>query len=398
MELLLLWQWSTSAQILSGLLIAVFFAVVGRSTGRHELDWFLGAWLANLLALGITLAFWFLQPSGTAAILTAAGYLFAKTSFLALLLVGALSLARGEPVPARALRWLAAIALCALPAAWLLDGIDWIGVAQSSLIGLVLLAGALICLRARGRGLGWLAFGFLLRALLAVLEALAYGARLAIPTEELHAGVGIFLAAHSSFDAGAEWVIALGCVIALAHRVQTELALSNMRLHSAHGALSRLAERDPLTGLLNRRMLDTALAEVRRGPAVLLFIDLDDFKRVNDELGHAVGDACLQRFASGLQSAFPSEAALLRFAGDEFLVVAHADPDEAAKRVEGLRVRLSVADAPTPGIGFSVGILPVAAGVDPELALHQADQAMYRDKARRRSAHRAALEAGNPPS
>lgn len=396
MELLLLWQWSTSAQILSGLLIAVFFAVVSRSTGRHELDWFLGAWLANLLALGITLAFWFLQPSGTAAMLTAAGYLFAKTAFLALLLVGAVSLARGEPVPARALRWLAPIAIGALPAAWLLDGVDRIGVAQSSLICVCLLAGAVICLRAKGRGLGWLGLGFLLRALLAALEALAYGARLAMPADELHAGVGIFLAAHSSFDAGAEWVIALGCVIALAHRVQTELAQSNMRLHGAHDALRRLAERDPLTGLLNRRMLDTALAEVRREPAVLLFIDLDGFKRVNDELGHAVGDACLQRFASGLQAAFPSEAALLRFAGDEFLVVVHADPDEAAQRIEALRARLAVADASTPAIGFSVGILPVASGVDPELALHQADQAMYRDKSRRRSARPAPPDAANP--
>ncbi len=124
MELLLLWQWSTSAQVASALLIAFFFAAVSRSTGRHDLDWWLGAWLANLLALGVTMVFWFGEPRGPIAVLMGVSYLFTKTAFLLLLLIGAISLARGVAAGWIELRWLLLVAAYALPGGFLLDTVN----------------------------------------------------------------------------------------------------------------------------------------------------------------------------------------------------------------------------------------------------------------------------------
>src|SRR6185436_7391960 len=83
---LLLWRWSTTAQVTSALMIAVFFYVLGRSVRRVELKPWMNAWVANLIALTIALYFWIAQPESQAAlILLRWAYLFAKTMFVLLL-------------------------------------------------------------------------------------------------------------------------------------------------------------------------------------------------------------------------------------------------------------------------------------------------------------------------
>jgi len=88
--------------------------------------------------------------------------------------------------------------------------------------------------------------------------------------------------------------------------------------------------RDPLTGLFNRRYLDTALdAEVKlakrkRLPLSILLLDLDHFKRVNDEFGHLAGDEVLRRSAAILSAELRAEDVLSRFGGEEFLMIARA--------------------------------------------------------------------------
>src|SRR3954453_23062308 len=94
---LLLWRWSTTAQVASALLIAVFFAVLGRSMRRDDLRPWIEAWLANLAALVVTIVFWFARPSsrwGLSALVW--GYFFFKTMFAALLALGAWRFARPE--------------------------------------------------------------------------------------------------------------------------------------------------------------------------------------------------------------------------------------------------------------------------------------------------------------
>ena len=91
MELLLLWRWSTLVQATSDLIIAVFFVSLALSLRRRELQPWLAAWLFNLSALLVTIVYWLAQPvsSRTAAVFAGFGYVFAKTMFVALMVVGA---------------------------------------------------------------------------------------------------------------------------------------------------------------------------------------------------------------------------------------------------------------------------------------------------------------------
>ena len=90
---LLLWRWSTTAQITSALMIAVFFVVLGRSVRRVEMRPWMYAWLANLAALLVTCIFWFAQPSSPFAFVVLRGsYFFWKTMFVVLLVAGAVGL------------------------------------------------------------------------------------------------------------------------------------------------------------------------------------------------------------------------------------------------------------------------------------------------------------------
>lgn len=159
--------------------------------------------------------------------------------------------------------------------------------------------------------------------------------------------------------------------------------------------LARQAFTDPLTGLANRTRLASGLAAAlarlaRRGGAVaLLLVDLDGFKAVNDALGHAAGDAVLVDVAARLKGQVRAEDTLVRFGGDEFLVV--IEPPDGRVGAEQAASRIVAAmSLPFPQlegfqlpIGASVG---VALTADPAVTAGQlqvtADAALYRAKAR----------------
>jgi diguanylate cyclase (GGDEF)-like protein len=178
----------------------------------------------------------------------------------------------------------------------------------------------------------------------------------------------------------------------LAH--QAAMAFSNAGLleEARHQALH-----DPLTGLANRRLLEEAAGRAiataeRTGASVgLLFLDLDGFKAVNDDLGHAAGDLVLRRIADTLQEAVRGEDTVARFSGDEFAVLLPRVED----REQAGKVARKLSDALSGPIQMggrhlrltaSVGIalVPDDAGTYDEL-LHHADTAMYRMKSQRRA-------------
>ena len=379
---LLLWRWSTTAQIASSVTIAIFFVVLARSVRRVELRPWVAAWLANLGALAVTIIFWFLQPESPAAFVALrSGYFFSKTIFLVLLVAGAWRFVR-RPLSPRTMRIVvAAVAVGAGVAAFAANSINKIGVAQSSVTALVLAVAAVFLVSNRVPGAGWLAAGFGLRAALAVAEAGAYATQLWPGGWTSKKAMGIFLASHSSFDTGAEWVIALGCVLTLYRSIQVELTQSNLDLLAAKEVLQELVDRDPLTGLANRRGLPTILRGVYDTGATVLFFDLNDFKEINDSYGHQAGDECLKRFSRALQASFRPGDHVVRYAGDEFVVVAQgAEPQQVMDRVERLRERLRDR-ADGPEIRFSVGHAYLPVSGDSAAAIQAADEAMYRDKA-----------------
>lgn len=149
-----------------------------------------------------------------------------------------------------------------------------------------------------------------------------------------------------------------------------------------------LATMDDLTGLTNRRgfhaLAGQALAVARRTerPLTLLLVDLDNFKEINDTLGHAAGDAALRTFADCLLASFRESDVVARLGGDEFCVLMSGSTERDVERpLQALERRLAEAEG-GEGIAFSVG----AATFDPEhhasvadLA-EEADRRMYEDK------------------
>ena len=145
--------------------------------------------------------------------------------------------------------------------------------------------------------------------------------------------------------------------------------------------MRELAELDPLTGLRNRRGFEQGL-ERRRAPLALLICDLDHFKRVNDTLGHPVGDDVLRTFADLLRECTREEDVAVRLGGEEFaLVLSGVGEREALAVAERLRreVATTFRDFPVP-ISVSVGIADGTRDQGSEALVRAANRALYAAK------------------
>ncbi|HZQ75607.1 MAG TPA: EAL domain-containing protein [Burkholderiales bacterium] len=182
-------------------------------------------------------------------------------------------------------------------------------------------------------------------------------------------------------------------------RAQEDLRFAAIQLHHDAQRLEFLAHHDTLTGLPNRAMFADrareAVAHARRHGKNLafLFIDLDNFKQVNDRLGHEVGDGLLKMIASRLRAAVRGDDFVARIGGDEFCVLLQdlADPREAAavaqKLVHELKRSYRIGEHDLSS-GGSIGIACVPLdGEDVPTLLRLADLAMYRAKEQGRSGY-----------
>jgi len=161
--------------------------------------------------------------------------------------------------------------------------------------------------------------------------------------------------------------------------------------------LAHDAHHDPLTGLPNRRRLQQRLADsLQSEPVAVLFVDLDGFKPVNDELGHEAGDELLRQVGARLSACLRPIDVLARVGGDEFVLLLPGVGTEEETRAVIARLRGS-ADAPfriagqEVRIGASIGVHLAGPGEQPDAVLRTADQAMYAVKHRpdRPGRHRA---------
>jgi len=152
--------------------------------------------------------------------------------------------------------------------------------------------------------------------------------------------------------------------------------------------LHRLALHDPLTGVRNRARLDEDIERALRdrdsrgGVLAVLYLDVDDFKGVNDRHGHVVGDRVLIALSSRLRDAVREEDTVARLGGDEFVLIAHlpgtAEADELRARVEEVCADPLQLGELTLGIRVSVGMTLVGAeGGTAARALSAADTEMY---------------------
>ncbi len=172
-------------------------------------------------------------------------------------------------------------------------------------------------------------------------------------------------------------------------------------------ALVDLSSRDVLTGLANRRSFELALAReadrvARSGePALLLVLDIDHFKRVNDTHGHAAGDQVLRTVASALVDSVRPMDLVARIGGEEFAIILPNCPpafaatvaERVRRRVERMPVALGTGN-PQIGVTISIGgaFAPQWVRSTPALWIERADQQLYRAKQQGRNLVQ--LEAG----
>ena len=161
------------------------------------------------------------------------------------------------------------------------------------------------------------------------------------------------------------------------------------RMRELQGALERQAYRDPLTDLANRalfmRRVHESLARAT-GTSTVLFLDLDDFKRINDHAGHAAGDAVLMAAAERIRSCVRPTDLAARLGGDEFAVLLEdADErhgEEVAHRIVALLSEAVTVNGQPCWVRASIGIASASAGsgMDADDLMRHADIAMYRAK------------------
>ena len=200
-----------------------------------------------------------------------------------------------------------------------------------------------------------------------------------------HQQGGGWLLLGSPVQVPAEAVVA---VASLANQVT--LALRNLEVHKA---LTVQATLDSLTGLANRASFNSALAADLHDEAspdtTVLFVDLDDFKDVNDMFGHGAGDDLLREVAARLRRATRPQDLCARLGGDEFAVLLPGTGGAAAAVVAQNIVQAVAAtahiDAGVVHVGASVGVATATSDTDLEQLVHRADVAMYAAKANGKS-------------
>ncbi|NMM14429.1 MAG: GGDEF domain-containing protein [Rhodoferax sp.] len=161
-----------------------------------------------------------------------------------------------------------------------------------------------------------------------------------------------------------------------------------VKLHQELDRVSALARHDPLTGALNRKGLDEALdreiSNVRRkeSPLCMAMLDIDNFKTLNDTLGHATGDAALTHLATVTREAMRPQDTLARYGGEEFVILLPDTPldkgIEAMTRLQReLTKRFFLAGTEKILITFSAGVAQMAGNESGLETIKRADQAMY---------------------
>jgi diguanylate cyclase (GGDEF)-like protein len=382
---------TVAAQAMGALVIAAILTAFHRHHHRPHLRRWTGSWLSlavSLLAGGVAFAAVGHVPAthplrlSASVIAGVAGYLQA-----AWLLIGAVELGRGEPLPRLTVRrgLVAAIALgvaTSVPFVWI-SGLSHLRYAtrvglKGLVVGVAFVLAARLVLRGRPGVLGarMVAAGFCVYGVLQMYYAVHAVSGL------VWGGTPPFTAYLGFVDLTAQWIAALGMVVGL--------------LEDEREVTRRLAYHDPLTGLPNRQLfqdrLQLALAQAGRYKQHLavLFLDLDRFKVINDSLGHTAGDQLLQRVSTRLHGLLREGDTVARVGGDEFMLLLPglAGVDDAVavarKVVEAVRLPFVIDGrelVSTTSAGVSV--YPED-GTDSENLTKNADVALYRAKERGR--------------
>lgn len=203
-----------------------------------------------------------------------------------------------------------------------------------------------------------------------------------------------YLSYNPIIDLMLEILLGFGMVIVLLEKVRHEVEEANQKLKVAHEKLELLAQTDPLTTAFNRHAFYGFLrkkgGEENEVSGCVGFFDIDNLKPINDQLGHAVGDAVIREVTSAIRSLMRAEDLIFRWGGDEFFVImVSMDSETARKRMKKLTNLLT--DVSLYGttelltISVSFGFTDFADASEIEKAVKLADQEMYQNKQERKA-------------
>jgi diguanylate cyclase (GGDEF)-like protein len=186
---------------------------------------------------------------------------------------------------------------------------------------------------------------------------------------------------------------------ALVEQLQAQVSTYQVKLEEAE----EVASRDALSGLRSRLFVENQLERriAANVPLSVAIVDIDGFKKVNDDHGHLVGDELLKQFATELQSACRSKDVIGRWGGDEFIILLDCGSSEASAQIDRLRnwicgsYTLQGRSGPCKlRVDASIGFADHRSGESIKGVLSRADAAMYRDKAESRARRKASRAIG----
>ncbi len=369
-------QWSLVIHVgMVGTLLVVNF-VLWISSRREVIKTWTVAWTADAIALGAVLGYVIVLPNSNWFGL----YGGAKLVFALLLVRGVLLLKRDRIALAhRSRTWAMAVGVFFGLFLLFFDSLTAQSVTYLT-VGTVLFAGGAVAgLRMNRRDIWFLAVATMVCGAMFLHHGIVLH-----PLDEVRKAP-LYMSYVSFVDVFGEFLIGLSCLLALGRRALSEMADINEDLQATQKALRALVDADPLTGLYNRRRLRPFFSNEAAQGGSLIFIDINDFKGINDRWGHTTGDRCLRQVSDALRTTFRAEDGLFRLGGDEFLVVAPGlDINDAERRVRELRRLLELPGSTVVAVPTAVGIVELdpTRPLDDVLAL--ADNAMYRDKASQR--------------
>lgn len=213
--------------------------------------------------------------------------------------------------------------------------------------------------------------------------------------DHLHGRADTYQVVHRMLhkDGSHSWVSDRGRIVEYAadgsplRIMGTHIDITNEKRYEQE--LSRLARQDPLTNLLNRKALQSEFNRINHSEsdslAAMVFIDVDNFKTVNDHLGHKAGDAVLVVVAELLKRFAPPQSVVARLGGDEFVLLCEKEETQALNTfTDQLLTQAAepvVLENGKASIGFSIGVCEFVPGLhDFETLYERADEAMYQVK------------------
>ena len=390
------------SQLAATILLVVLFLLLRRHATRRP---YFRAWSSAWIVLAVGLAAATLRYNVLPALLGQGSgadwwvkscyfiYQFGKLAFLVLLLHGTLLYLKGASHPSFGLtRWLwAGVGAITLVSVVQSSGLQhvmfWQGLCN--LLVYILCAVAMLTLPLPRRSLGTRTTGSVLAAMSLVWLAYLLALMNAV-VPQAHAALGFRMllnGPNNYLDLILSMLLAFGMVLVLFEDTRREIDTAHRELRVAHEQLLREAFLDALTGAYNRRAFNegTGLEEARGSFGVLVALDVDNLKDVNDIHGHKHGDALLRHLVSVLRAGLRPSDKLYRMGGDEFLVVMpRTVVGTAAARIQEI-----IASAPAlrltesgllVDLHASVGAAEFASIEEIENALHAADRSMYAQK------------------